>query len=278
MDDQTPVDSLGYGIFVRSAILSIVAQALKQAELHGLPGDHHFYITFATQVEGVVIPDSLRDRHPDQMTIVIQHQYWDLRVEEAGFQVGLSFDGKPQTLSIPFQSIVSFADPSVHFGLSVPAPALYEGGSGMRTPDMNAPDMNASRMNTTSQADTKSVEQPALFVLSDEMPPRQGKAPTPLTRASGEREDKKKPGPRKSSKPLTHPTVAHPAVSAASDQKPGKRAKADKAAKEKPDKKETPNTAQKGPNTAQKGPSNAQKGPSNAQKGNVLRMDQFRKK
>ena len=264
MDAQTPVDSLGYGIFVRSAILSIVAQALKQAELHGLPGEHHFYITFATQVEGVMIPDSLRDRHPDQMTIVIQHQYWDLRVEEAGFHVGLSFDGKPQTLYIPFQAIVSFADPSVHFGLSVPAPALYEGESGS---GINTPDINTSRMKATSQpetrADEKMAEQPALFVLSDDMPPRQGKVPTPLSRASSQKqkdEVKKKPGSGKSNKPLTHPAVTHPA---ASDQKPAK------------DAKEAPMKQDK---TKQIKKTGAKKEPPKEKTGNVLRMDQFRKK
>ena len=259
MDAQTPVDSLGYGIFVRSAILSIVAQALKQAELHGLPGEHHFYITFATQVEGVMIPDSLRDRHPDQMTIVIQHQYWDLRVEEAGFHVGLSFDGKPQTLYIPFQAIVSFADPSVHFGLSVPAPALYEGesGSGINTPDINTPDINTSGMKATSPPETRSdekmAEQPALFVLSDDMPPRQGKVPTPLSRASSQKqkdEVKKKPGSGKSNKPLKHPAV--------SDQKPAKDVKEAK--------------------TKQIKKTGAEKEPPKEKTGNVLRMDQFRKK
>ena len=254
MDAQTPVDSLGYGIFVRSAILSIVAQALKQAELHGLPGEHHFYITFATQVEGVMIPDSLRDRHPDQMTIVIQHQYWDLRVEEAGFHVGLSFDGKPQTLYIPFQAIVSFADPSVHFGLSVPAPALYEsgseGGSGAHGLKATSP--------PEARADEKMAEQPALFVLSDDMPPRQGKVPTPLSRASSQKqkdEVKKKPGSGKSNKPLKHPAVTHPA---ASDQKPAKDAKEDK--------------------TKQIQKTGAKKEVPKEKTGNVLRMDQFRKK
>ena len=274
MDAQTPVDSLGYGIFVRSAILSIVAQALKQAELHGLPGEHHFYITFATQVEGVMIPDSLRDRHPDQMTIVIQHQYWDLRVEEAGFHVGLSFDGKPQTLYIPFQAIVSFADPSVHFGLSVPAPALYEGESSsgintpdINTPDINTPDINTSQMKATSPPETRSdekmAEQPALFVLSDDMPPRQGKVPTPLSRASSQKqkdEVKKKPGSGKSNKPLTHPTVTHPT---ASDQKPAK------------DAKEAPMKQDK---TKQIKKTGAKKEPPKEKTGNVLRMDQFRKK
>jgi hypothetical protein len=82
-----------------------------------LPGDHHFYISFDTQAEGVRMSERLRVQHPEQMTIILQHQFWDLTVNERGFEVGLSFGGIPEKLGIPFEAIVGFFDPSVQFGL-----------------------------------------------------------------------------------------------------------------------------------------------------------------
>src|SRR4029077_3429695 len=88
----------------------------------GLRSAHHFYIGFATQMPGVVIPDHLRTRYPDEMTIVIQHQFWDLDITETGFSVTLSFQKQPERLEIPFAAIRSFADPSVNFALEFALP------------------------------------------------------------------------------------------------------------------------------------------------------------
>jgi hypothetical protein len=89
----------------------------------GLPGEHHFYITFKTRMPDVSIPKHLLERFPDEMTIVIQHRFWDLKVEEDGFSVGLSFSGAPATLQIPFAAVTQFHDPAVEFALTFQASA-----------------------------------------------------------------------------------------------------------------------------------------------------------
>jgi hypothetical protein len=106
----------------------VVVSALRHVVVQGLPGGHHFYITFKTDYPGVQIPDRLRVQYPDEMTIVLQHQYHGLHVDDAGYavSVSLSFSGVPSTLIIPIAAITSFADPEVRFGLqfevAVPEP------------------------------------------------------------------------------------------------------------------------------------------------------------
>ena len=95
-------------------VRNVLAEAAKKK---GLPGDHHFYITFDTTAEGVRVSERLRLQYPEQMTIILQHQFWDLSVNERGFEVGLSFGGIPEKLAIPFEAISGFFDPSVQFGL-----------------------------------------------------------------------------------------------------------------------------------------------------------------
>lgn len=110
-------DYLDYGRLIDEAMHDVVKRSIAIVMDHGLPLDHHFFITFRTDFPGVMISDDLRDRYPDEMTIVIQHQYWDLEVEEEKFSIVLSFDNVKQSLTIPFDALVSFADPSVKFGL-----------------------------------------------------------------------------------------------------------------------------------------------------------------
>ena len=110
-------DELRYDQMVEDALRSVVRAALTRVESDGLPGEHHFYITFRTDAPGVDIPDSLKEDYPTEMTIVLQHQFWELKVEPEAFEVTLSFSNVPQRLVVPFDSIVSFADPSVRFGL-----------------------------------------------------------------------------------------------------------------------------------------------------------------
>lgn len=112
---------------VEEALRSVVRSALTQAADRGMPGAHHFYITFKTGHPGVELPERLKKRYPDEMTIVLQHQFWDLEVGEDGFSVALSFDGKADTLRIPFESVVAFADPSVKFGLQFGQDGELEG-------------------------------------------------------------------------------------------------------------------------------------------------------
>ena len=108
-----------YDLWIEEALRQVILRALQITEVDGLPGDHHFYVTFRTNVPGVEIPPSLRAQHPNEMTIVLQHQFEDLNVDEEGFSVVLRFNGKPEKLRIPFETVTSFADPSVNFGLQL---------------------------------------------------------------------------------------------------------------------------------------------------------------
>jgi uncharacterized protein len=118
MSETLPDSLIPYDEIVQEALRAVVGRVLGEIErAGGLPGDHHFYITFKTGAAGVDIPKRLSDRFPDEMTIVIQHRFWDLRVSEEGFSVGLSFNQVPSTLTIPFAAITGFHDPAVNFEL-----------------------------------------------------------------------------------------------------------------------------------------------------------------
>jgi len=119
-------DTIRYDIWVEEALRSVIKKTLTHVHKHGLFGDHHFYITFMTQDEGVVIPGHIRAQHPIEMTIVLQHQFDDLSVEKDHFSVSLSFGGKKELLVIPYISVVSFADPSVNFALQLKMTAIEE--------------------------------------------------------------------------------------------------------------------------------------------------------
>ena len=110
-------DDIRYSELVETALRSVVREALKMAERRGLPGDHHFYVTCATGDDGLKLPAHLRERYPEEITLVIQHQYWDLKVSKDSFDVTLSFDGKNEHLHVPLSAVTSFLDPSVEFGL-----------------------------------------------------------------------------------------------------------------------------------------------------------------
>jgi hypothetical protein len=119
-DDPTqPQSELPYDAWTEEALRLVAVRALQYAVQNGLPGEHHFYITFQTDQPGVVIPTRLLAKYPQEMTIVLQHQFWDLKVEpELGrFSVGLSFGGISSILVIPFAALTGFADPHVRFGL-----------------------------------------------------------------------------------------------------------------------------------------------------------------
>ncbi len=109
--------SIAYDELVQKALKSVVAQVLTDAGQFGLPGDHHFYIAFKTKAPGVNIPDRLREKYPDEMTIVLQHRFWNLRVHEDFFEVELSFNQRRERLVIPFAALIGFVDPSVRFAL-----------------------------------------------------------------------------------------------------------------------------------------------------------------
>lgn len=112
-------DYIGYDNLTQAAMRGVVREALKLADSeNGLPGDHHFYLTFRTKAPGVKMADYLIERFPEDMTIVIQHQFWDLEVEDGHFEIVLKFSGVPQHLFVPYSAITRFVDPSVNFGLT----------------------------------------------------------------------------------------------------------------------------------------------------------------
>jgi hypothetical protein len=110
-------DRMRYDLLVQEALRSVVKAALKRVAKEGLPGNHHFFISFRTDAEGVEISPALRAQYPEEMTIVLQHQFWGLSVDDDGFSVGLSFNQVPQNLSIPFHALTMFHDPAVQFQL-----------------------------------------------------------------------------------------------------------------------------------------------------------------
>ncbi len=110
-------DQIRYDLLTQQALRGVVRSVLTDTAKKGLPGDHHFYISFDTKADGVRISDRLRAQYPDEMTIILQHQFWDLKVGENEFEVGLSFGGVPERLTVPFDAINGFFDPSVQFGL-----------------------------------------------------------------------------------------------------------------------------------------------------------------
>ena len=109
--------TIDYGTLMHKAMRTLIFDVLKDVEQSGLPGEHHFFITFDTTVEGVEISEWLRKRYPEEMTIVIQHWFDGLNVKEDGFDITLNFGDQPESLVVPFLAILTFVDPSVEFGL-----------------------------------------------------------------------------------------------------------------------------------------------------------------
>lgn len=114
---MSSVDHIRYDLLAQEALRGVVRRVLVDAARDGLPGDHHFYISFDTRAPGVRLSQRMREKYPEEMTIVLQHQFWDLNVTEHTFEVGLSFGGVPERLLVPFSALKGFFDPSVKFGL-----------------------------------------------------------------------------------------------------------------------------------------------------------------
>lgn len=122
---------------VENALRGVLREALTLTAKHGLPGAHHFYITFRTRHPGVVIPDQVRARYPEEMTIVLQHQFWGLDVTDSYFEVTLSFNRMNERLHIPFAAVTAFADPSAKFGLQFQVEGAA--GAGAEAPSVAEP-------------------------------------------------------------------------------------------------------------------------------------------
>jgi uncharacterized protein len=140
-----PEDHIRYDLLAQAALRGVVRTVLADAAKKGLPGEHHFKITFATGAPGVRLSERLRAQYPETMTIVLQHQFWDLAVREEAFDVGLSFGGIPERLTVPFEAVTAFLDPAVQFGFqfeSIGAESLGEGAASKpaaQTPAVGTP-------------------------------------------------------------------------------------------------------------------------------------------
>ena len=165
-------DFIGYQALTDAALRGVVRDALRRIEKSGLIGAHHFYLTFKTHAEGVDIPDFLKEQYPDEMTIIIQHQYWALKVKEDFFEVTLTFKKLPAPLHIPFNALTAFFDPGVQFGLQFRA----EGESAPRPaagPVMVAP--------SEPQAEAETTPDPVIEKEPDLAVPVVLKLPEPVT-------------------------------------------------------------------------------------------------
>ena len=140
MTDEPSESLIPYDEIVQEALRDVVGRVLGEVEQTGeLPGGHHFYITFKTRLPGVSIPKHLAERFPDEMTIVIQHRFWDLKVGDDGFSVGLSFGGVPSTLRVPFAAVTQFHDPAVEFSLTFHANSADELHDELEVPENDSP-------------------------------------------------------------------------------------------------------------------------------------------
>jgi len=149
-------DHIRYDVLARDALRGVLRRVLADAAEHGLPGEHHFFITFLSTAEGVKLSPRLLAQYPEEMTVILQHQFWDLVVTEDRFEVGLSFGGIPERLVVPFNSIKSFFDPSVQFGLQFePSDAATE------TPAANLPAVPAPSAVTAPAPAAENQEEPA---------------------------------------------------------------------------------------------------------------------
>lgn len=135
-------DRIRYDILAQDALRGVMRKVLAEVARTGLPGDHHFFITFMTDAPGVRISSRLRERYPEQMTIVLQYQYWDLKVSETRFEVGLSFADVPEMLSVPFSAVRGFYDPSVNFEMEF-------------DPEKNIPSSEENQRTETAEPETQ---------------------------------------------------------------------------------------------------------------------------
>ena len=135
-DETPPVDEMHYEQLAQDALRGVIRSALERAAMpEGIPGAHHFYVTFKTRAAGVSVPPDVLAKYPDEMTVVLQHQYWDLKVEADRFSVMLKFGGMPKVLSMPYTAVTRFYDPSVQFLLQFEMPLIEEASTEAPEPE-----------------------------------------------------------------------------------------------------------------------------------------------
>lgn len=159
-------DLIRYDLLVQDALRGVVRKVLTDAARDGLAGEHHFYVSFRTEAPGVRMSQRLREKYPQDMTIVLQHQFWDLTVNEHTFEVGLSFSGIPERLLVPFDALSGFFDPSVQFGLKFDlaenAEATEEGAAPAPAPTPLAAPKTSPRGAASEPSETKPTALPAI--------------------------------------------------------------------------------------------------------------------
>jgi uncharacterized protein len=167
-------DLIRYDLLVQEALKGVVRKVLIDCK-DGLPGEHHFYISFQTDFPGVRLSNRLREKYPQEMTIVLQHQFWDMNVTEHTFEVGLSFSGVPERLLIPFDALTGFFDPSVQFGLKFDGQEEDEGDDIIEAPPAPQPIRGGS--------EPVELKQPRKAAPAEKNP-SPGKVPIPVAEAS----------------------------------------------------------------------------------------------
>ncbi len=171
------LDHIRYDILAQAALRGVVRTVLADAAKKGLPGEHHFKITFNTTASGVRLSDHMRARYPQEMTIVLQHQFWDLVVTEQAFEVGLSFGGIPERVGVPFESVTAFYDPAVQFGFQ------FETVEAAASADANAGAQMAEKSTTKRPA---GATQPGSLPAPPPVAPAAPVAPAPDSGTGGE--------------------------------------------------------------------------------------------
>lgn len=152
-------DHIRYDILAQDALRGVIRKVLSEVAATGsLPGDHHFFITFLTQAPGVRISQHLKAKYPEQMTIVVQHQFWDLKVFDGYFEIGLSFSDKPEKLTVPFAAVRGFYDPSVNFELEFDVTAAEDNNGADVT---SHPEQQAAEVQVVAVEDAGGEQKPA---------------------------------------------------------------------------------------------------------------------
>jgi hypothetical protein len=185
-------DHIRYDLLTQQALRGVVRSVLTDAAKKGLPGDHHFFIEFDTLAPGVRMSERLRAQHPEKMTIILQHQFWDLTVNEQGFEVGLSFGGITERLAIPFEAIHGFFDPSVQFGLQFEE--VTEGEAQDRQTPANVQDKAQEKRQDKGQDKTAKKKPFAKSALGNFAPEPTRTAPPALAAVPDPEPDKPKSG------------------------------------------------------------------------------------
>lgn len=177
-------DLIRYDLLVQDALKGVVRKVLIDAGKDGLPGDHHFYVSFRTDFPGARLSNRLREKYPQEMTIVLQHQFWDLNVTEHTFEIGLSFSGVPERLLVPFDALTGFFDPSVQFGLKFNTEGDDEEEEGdaaeppppARTGDSQPVEMKRPKAGAASTAKKQDEKKPAAKAEQSKEPAEAEKA------------------------------------------------------------------------------------------------------